>query len=109
MLESDSRPHAKKEDPGTPLPSPLPFVGREQDIEWIRETVGKSNAVSGCDLPCWCLRRTQKFSYEVCTVPFSQVEKRLSMMRFDRYGHNTRKSAKFLVVQGGSGIGMHMH
>ena len=63
MLESDSRPQPKKEDPG----APLPFVGREQDIEWVREMVGKSKALLGCDLP-WCLRRTQKSTYEVLSL-----------------------------------------
>ena len=104
MLESDTRPQPGKLEPK----ASLPFVGREQDMEWVRRTVGKPDTVLSCDLPCWRLRRTLRSSYGVRTVPLSQVQQRLRNMQRDPSGREKRKSTKFLVVQGGSGTGKHM-
>ena len=104
MLESDTRPQPGKLEPK----ASLPFVGREQDMEWVRRMVGKPDTVLGFDLPCWRSRRTQRSPYEVCAVPLSQVQQRLRTMQRDPSGREKRKSTKFLVVQGGSGIGEHM-
>lgn len=51
MLKSDTRPQPEELEPK----ALLPFVGREQDVQWVRRTVGKSFfiAVLSCDLPCW--------------------------------------------------------